>query len=433
MTLVPRPSRDAPGTDIFDRRESRVRSYSRSIPRQFTRAESVWLHDGSGGQYLDFLSGCSSLNYGHNHPVLKQALLDYIAADGIAHGLDLHTDAKADFLEAFEQLILAPRQLDYRAMFTGPTGTNAVEAAVKLARKITDRELVIAFTNGFHGMTLGALACTGNAGKRNGAGVPLSHVSHEPFDGYYGPDVDTAALLDQRLSDPSSGLDAPAAVLVETVQGEGGLNAASPEWLRAIARIARKHGALLIVDDIQAGCGRTGSFFSFEGMGFTPDIVTLAKSLSGMGLPFALTLFRPELDVWEPGEHNGTFRGNNHAFVTAAAALRHFWTDGSFQADIVRRGELLHSRLEQIAKEHSLSTRGRGMMRGIDVGSGDAAASITQSCFAQGLIIETSGAHDEIVKVLAPLTIDDALLNTGLDILETAIGAELAPTLGVAA
>ena len=433
MTLVPRPSRDAPGTDIFDRRESRVRSYSRSIPRQFTRAESVWLHDDSGGQYLDFLSGCSSLNYGHNHPVLKQALLDYIAADGIAHGLDLYTDAKADFLEAFEQLILAPRQLDYRAMFTGPTGTNAVEAAVKLARKITDRELVIAFTNGFHGMTLGALACTGNAGKRNGAGVPLSHVSHEPFDGYYGPDVDTAALLDQRLSDPSSGLDAPAAVLVETVQGEGGLNAASPEWLRAIAGIARKHGALLIVDDIQAGCGRTGSFFSFEGMGFTPDIVTLAKSLSGMGLPFALTLFRPELDVWEPGEHNGTFRGNNHAFVTAAAALRHFWTDGSFQADIVRRGELLHSRLEQIAKEHSLSTRGRGMMRGIDVGSGDAAAAITQSCFAQGLIIETSGAHDEIVKVLAPLTIDDALLNTGLDILETAIGAELAPTLGVAA
>src|SRR5690606_3307482 len=323
--------------------------------------------------------------------------------------------------------------LDYRAMFTGPTGTNAVEAAIKLARKVTGRELVIAFTNGFHGMTLGALACTGNAGKRSGAGVPLSHVAHEPFDGYYGPDVDTAALLDQRLSDPSSGLDAPAAILVETVQGEGGLNTASPEWLRSIAAIAKKHGALFIGADIQRGCGRTGSFFSFEDMGFSPDIVTMAKSLSGMGLPFALTLFRPEHDVWSPGEHNGTFRGNNHAFVTAAASLRHFWADPAFQADIDRRGALLEKRLERMASEHGLSTRGRGMMRGIDIGSGETAAAITEACFAQGLIIETSGAHDEIVKVLAPLVIDDELLSSGLDIVERSIRKELAPALGVAA
>ena len=263
--------------------------------------------------------------------------------------------------------------------------------------------------------------------------MPLSHVSHEPYDGYYGPEIDTAELLEQRLSDPSSGLDAPAAILVETVQGEGGLNTASPEWLRAIAKIAKKHGALLIVDDIQAGCGRTGSFFSFEDMGFTPDIVTLAKSLSGMGLPFALTLFRPEYDVWSPGEHNGTFRGNNHAFVTAAAALRHFWTTDAFQEDIDRRGGILELRLERMAKKHGLSTRGRGMMRGIDVGSGEAAASITGACFEQGLIIETSGAHDEIVKVLAPLVIDDDLLSAGLDILEQAVAQELSPALGVAA
>ena len=433
MTLSPKPSVEAPETAIYERRESAVRSYSRAMPRQFDRAEHVWLHDANGGRYLDFLSGCSSLNYGHNHPILKQALIDYITRDGIAHGLDLHTDAKAKFLQALEEVILQPRGLDYRAMFTGPTGTNAVEAAIKLARKVTGRELVIAFTNGFHGMTLGALACTGNAGKRGGAGVPLSHVSHEPYDGYYGPDVDTAALLEQRLSDPSSGLDAPAAILLETVQGEGGLNAASSEWLRAIAQIAKKHGALLIVDDIQAGCGRSGSFFSFEGMGFTPDIVTLAKSLSGMGLPFALTLFRPELDQWSPGEHNGTFRGNNHAFVTAAAALRHFWTTDAFQEDVARRGGMLAFRLEQMAEKHGLSTRGRGMMRGIDVGSGEAAAAITAACFDQGLIIETSGAHDEIVKVLAPLVIDDDLLRAGLDILEQAVARELSPALSAAA
>lgn len=433
MTIAPRPTSEKPDISIYERRESAVRSYARSMPREFTSAQGSWMHDSNGGRYLDFLSGCSSLNYGHNHPVLKSALLDYIESDGITHSLDLHTEAKADFLETLENVILKPRGLDYRVMFTGPTGTNAVEAAIKLARKVTGRELVIAFTNGFHGMTLGALACTGNAGKRGGAGVPLSHVSHEPFDGYYGPDVDTAELLDQRLSDPSSGLDAPAAILVETVQGEGGLNSASPQWLRKIATIAKEHGALLIIDDIQAGCGRTGGFFSFEGMGFTPDIVTMAKSLSGMGLPFALTLFRPEFDIWAPGEHNGTFRGNNHAFVTATAALRHFWRDARFQQDIRRRGDMLGERLEQIARKHGLSTRGRGMMRGIDVGSGDAAAVITAAAFDRGLIIETSGAHDEIVKVLAPLTTDDGLLSEGLDILADCVGEALSAGLCVAA
>jgi diaminobutyrate-2-oxoglutarate transaminase len=433
MTIHPKPTHAMPDVAIYDRMESQVRSYARAMPRQFGRAEGVWMHDDQGGRYLDFLSGCSTLNYGHNHPILKRALVDYIAGDGIAHGIDLHTEAKADFLEAFESVILKPRGLDYRLMFTGPTGTNAVEVALKLARKITGRQHVIAFTNGFHGMTLGALACTGNAGKRGGAGIPLNHVSHEPYDGYQGPDVDTAALLDQRLSDPSSGLDAPAAILVETVQGEGGLNVASPEWLRAIAAIAQRHGALLIVDDIQAGCGRAGGFFSFEEAGIIPDIVTMAKSLSGMGLPFALTLFRPELDQWAPGEHNGTFRGNNHAFVTATAALRHFWSNGHFATDVKRRGELLGLRLAQIARSHNLSTRGRGMMRGIDVGSGEVAAQITSAAFDRGLIIETSGPHDEIVKVLAPLIIDDALLAHGLDILEECVREAMAPAFGVAA
>jgi diaminobutyrate-2-oxoglutarate transaminase len=433
MTITPKPPRKRPDTAIYDRRESRVRSYAQAMPREFDSAEGCWMHDSQGGHYLDFLSGCSSLNYGHNHPVLKQALLDYIAGDGIAHGLDLHTRAKTEFLTALEEVVLRPRGLDYRAMFTGPTGTNAVEAAIKLARKVTGRELVIAFTNGFHGMTLGALACTGNAGKRGGAGVPLSHVSHEPYDGYFGPEVDTAELLEQRLSDPSSGLDAPAAVLVETVQGEGGLNAASREWLQSIARVAKRHGALLIVDDIQAGCGRTGGFFSFEGMGIVPDIVTLAKSLSGMGLPFALTLLRPGLDVWSPGEHNGTFRGNNHAFITAAAALRHFWSDDAFEQDVRGRGERLGMRLKAIAREHDLATRGRGMMQGIDMGSGEAAASVTANAFKRGLIIETSGPYDEIVKVLAPLTIEDDVFAAGLDILADCIAEAVSPALGEAA
>lgn len=439
MTIEPKPSPNPdpsklePDMDIYERMESKVRSYCRAMPRQFNRAEGVWLYDDDGGRYLDFLSGCSTLNYGHNHPILKQALVDYIMADGITHGLDMHTDAKAEFLEALESIIFKPRGLDYRVMFTGPTGTNAVEAALKLARKVTGREQIISFTNGFHGMTLGSLACTGNEGKRAGAGVPLNHVVHEPYDGYFGDNVNTAELLDQRLTDPSSGLDKPAAIIVETTQGEGGLNTVSPEWLRAIADIARRHGALLIVDDIQAGLGRTGGFFSFEEAGIKPDIVTLAKSLSGMGLPFALTLFRPELDVWKPGEHNGTFRGNNHAFVTATAALRHFWSTDDFQKDVKRRGDYLEMRLSRMAGRHGLTTRGRGMMRGIDMKTGEAAKRVTSAAFDRGLIIETSGAYDEIVKVLAPLTIEEDVFARGLDILEECVNLALAPAFNVAA
>ncbi len=439
MTLQPQPSPGAPDLSLYERRESVVRSYCRAFPRTFVRAQGAWLYDSDGGRYLDFLAGCSTLNYGHNHPELKRALLAYIENDGVAHGLDMHTDAKEAFLTAFESKILEPRGMDYRVMFTGPTGSNAVESALKLARKATGRTNVIAFTNGFHGMTLGALAATGNASKRAGAGVAVTDVAHEPFDGYFGPDIDTADLLAQRLADPSSGLDAPAAILVEVVQGEGGLNVASNEWLRKIAKLAKTHGALLIVDDIQAGIGRTGGFFSFEDAGVTPDIVTLAKSLSGYGLPFAVMLAKPEHDTWKPGEHNGTFRGNNHAFVTAAKALELFWSDDAFERDVRRKGDVVGDRMAAIAARFPAAVarvKGRGMMRGLDVRDGETADKITSLCFARGLVIETSGGDGEVVKALCPLTITDAELETGLSILEQAVadiaGAEAPASLTAA-
>jgi diaminobutyrate-2-oxoglutarate transaminase len=404
---------------LFDRVESSVRSYSRSFPKLFNKAVGATIYDEKGNAHTDFLAGCSSLNYGHNDPDLKQALIDYISDNGIAQGLDMFTDAKEQFLSSFETYILKPRDMDYRLQFTGPTGANAVEAALKLARKVTGRSNVISFTNGFHGMTLGALAATGNAKHRAGAATPLTGITRAAYDGYYGPEINTADQLDQQLSDPSSGIDAPAAIIVETVQGEGGLNAASPEWLRQIEAIARTHGALFIVDDIQAGCGRTGGFFSFEGMGLSPDIVTLAKSISGMGLPMALTLIKPEHDIWSPAEHNGTFRGNNHAFVTAHAALEKFWADDSFAKEVAHKSTLLADRLDQIARDHDLRLRGRGMMLGVDAGSGEIASEICAACFTKGLIIETSGSHGEVVKVLAPLTISDAQFRDGLGILQT--------------
>ncbi|PQO23489.1 diaminobutyrate--2-oxoglutarate transaminase [Rhodobacteraceae bacterium WD3A24] len=413
------------GTDIFERRESEVRSYCRGFPAVFTSAQNATLRDETEREYIDFLAGCSVLNYGHNDPDMKAALIEHISADGIAHGLDMYTSTKADFLRTFERLILRPRGMDHKVMMTGPTGTNAVEAAIKLARKVTGRKNVIAFTNGFHGMTLGALAATGNAGKRKGAGgVSLGDVTHMPFEGSLGEGVDTLQIAETMLANPSSGIDAPAAFIVETVQGEGGLNAASAEWLRGVERLARAHDALLIIDDIQAGCGRTGRYFSFEEMGITADLITQAKSFSGFGLPFAALLIRPEHDIWKPAEHNGTFRGNTHAFVTGRVALEKFWADDSFAAEVRGKGEQLNRRLAAIAAQiPGAALKGRGMMQGIDVGSGELAGAICAASFERGLIIETSGAHDEVVKVLAPLTIPAEQLDAGLDILESAAAA----------
>lgn len=408
---------------IFDRRESEVQSYARSFPTTFERAEGSWLIDVENKRYLDFLAGCGSLNYGHNDPDLVEALQDYIASGGIAQGLDMHTKAKERFLETFERLILEPRGMNHVVQFTGPTGTNSVEAALKLARRIKGREGVVSFTNGFHGVTLGSLAVTGNEHHRAAAGVPLEHSPTLPFDGYLGEGTDTVEYLDRVLEDASSGVTKPAAVIVECVQGEGGLNAASFGWLQRLEALCRKHDMLLIVDDIQAGNGRTGTFFSFEPAQIEPDIITLSKSLSGMGLPMAVTLIKKELDQWKPGEHNGTFRGNNHAFVTAAAALEKFWSDDAFAKEVQEKGELIRKRFAKLAETYPQVTgdlRGRGMMQGIALSSGELAAEICAAAFRQGLVIETSGPDDEVIKCLAALTTSDKVLEIGFDMLEAA-------------
>lgn len=420
---APKPQQGRTMT-IFEKIESSVQSYARAFPTVFTKAQGEFLHDDKGRRYLDFLAGAGTLNYGHNHPRLKQALLDYISSDGISHGLDMHTEAKAGFLQELDQTILKPRKLDYKVQFTGPTGANAVEAAIKLARMVTGRHSIVAFTNGFHGVTLGALAATGNQHHRAAAGGLLNGVTRIPFDGYLGPDFDTTQYLDKLLCDGSSGIDLPAAVLVETVQGEGGINAASIEWLQRLQSICHKHGILLIVDDIQAGCGRTGAFFSFESAGLYPDMVTLSKSLSGYGLPMAVVLIKPEWDQWKPGEHNGTFRGNSMAFVTAHATLKQFWSDDHFVNEIQRKAAYLDQRINSIVARHGddqFSARGRGLFRGINCVSGELTSKITRAAFAEGLIIETSGPDDQVVKFLSPLTISDDNLKAGIDIVEHAI------------
>jgi diaminobutyrate-2-oxoglutarate transaminase len=409
----------AQNTSIYTRRESEARSYCRAMNAVFTKARGSEVFDADGNRYIDFLAGCSSLNYGHNDPDMKAALIEHISGDGIAHGLDFHTDAKGAFLKAYEEKILAPRGMDYKVMLTGPTGTNAVEAAIKLARKVTGRRNVIAFTNGFHGMTMGALALTGNAGKRSGAGGGmLGDVTHMPFEGALGRSVDTLAIIEEMLTNASSGIDAPAAFIFEPIQGEGGLNPASDAWMQGIEKLARKLGALLIVDDIQAGCGRSGSFFSFEKSGIKPDMVTQAKSLSGFGLPFAALLIKPEHDIWKPAEHNGTFRGNTHAFVTARVAIEKFWSDTAFEKELAVKADALTDALQGVADLVDGATlKGRGLMQGVDVGTGELAADICARAYDLGLLIETSGARDEVVKVLAPLTTSSEIMREGFAIL----------------
>ena len=413
---------------VFDRLESNVRGYCRSFPTTFATASNAMLIDADGNEFIDFLAGAGTLNYGHNNEHLKQPMLDYLESDGVLHGLDMHTEAKEQFLEAFERRVLWPLELDYKVQFTGPTGTNAVEAAFKLARKVTGRTNIVSFTNGFHGVSLGSVAATANSHFRDASGVPLNNVTFMPYAGYLGDDVDSLALFETMLADSSSGLDKPAAVVVETVQGEGGINVASFEWLQRLETICQTNDILLIVDDIQAGCGRMGTFFSFERAGIVPDMVTLSKSLSAYGLPMSIVLMKSELDQWKPGEHNGTFRGNNLAFVTATAALNHYWKTRAFTNEIDRKSCVVGGRFHEIAERFSddvsLEPKGRGMMRGLACREQpELADQVVAESFERGLIIETSGTDSHVLKFLGPLTIEDDDLERGLDIIEDAFEA----------
>jgi diaminobutyrate-2-oxoglutarate transaminase len=409
---------------VFEDVESQVRSYCRSWPVVFDTAVGSRITDVDGNTYLDFFAGAGALNYGHNPPALKRPLIEYLTRDGITHGLDMYTSAKGEFLRTFSEVVLEPRGLDYKVQFPGPTGANTVESALKLARKITGREAMINFTNAFHGMTLGALSVTGNSMKRGGAGIPLVHATPMPFDNYFDGTVPDFMWLDKLLQDSGSGLNEPAAVIVETVQGEGGINPARIEWLQGLAELCKRHDILLICDDVQMGVGRTGPFFSFEIAGIQPDIVCLSKSISGYGLPMALTLIKPEYDQWGPGEHNGTFRGNNPAFVTATAALNEYWRDDELERGTLAKGERIEAALAELAAASGaveLTPKGRGLARGLQFSQPELAAKVCAAAFERGLLMETAGPSDEVMKLMPPLTITNDELDEGLAVVGEAL------------
>ncbi|WP_211233215.1 diaminobutyrate--2-oxoglutarate transaminase [Solirubrobacter soli] len=375
--------------------ESEVRLYCRTFPAVFSHARGASLFAADGTAYVDFFCGAGALNYGHNPPRIRDALIEHLHSGAVVHALDMDTPVKAAFLRRFDEVVLAPRGLDHRVQFCGPTGADAVEAALKLARKVTGRSGVAAFSGGFHGMTAGALAVSES---RAGAGrfVPFG-------------DLDA---LSRVFAD-----DLPAAVIVEPLQLEGGVRPAPAAWLRELAALCRRHGVLLICDEIQCGVGRTGTFFCFEQAGIVPDLVCLSKSISGFGLPLALVLIRPSLDVWEPGEHTGTFRANQLALVAATAALS-FWEDPAFLA----RVEHVAARLAAV---EAPVTRGSGAVLGIELDPAHAAL-VQHRAFADGVLVERCGPFDEVLKVMPPLTVDDDTLDRGLAILARALDRRVA-------
>lgn len=406
---------------IFERRESGVRRYCRTYPISIKSAVGSEIFCTDGGRYIDFLMGSGSLNYGHNDPDMKAALIAAMEINAPAMGLDFYTPYKAEFLAAFEEHILIPNQLDYVVQFVGPTGTNGVEAALKLARKTTKRQSVLAFTNAFHGCSLGSIAVTGNSQTRMSSEALLSHVHRAPFDGYMGNVGDELDLVRKLLHDPSSGYSDIGAILFEPIQGEGGFNAASKIWALGIEQLAREIGALLIVDEIQSGCGRSGDFFAFEALGIKPDVVVLAKSISGFGLPMAVVLIDRAYDQWLPGEHSGTFRGNTHAFITGAVALEKYWSDNDFQDGVKIRANFIENKLNRICEHYEFARKGRGLMQGVDLKNGHLASRVQDALFRKGMILETCGPDGNVLKLLPALNIDMALLEEGFSMLESCI------------
>ena len=415
-------------TKPFELYESEVRSYCRHFPAVFARAKDCFSFDEDGKRYIDFFCGAGALNYGHNNEYIKKDVLEYLEGDGLMHALDLYTVPKRRFISTFEEKVLKPRGLDYRIQFTGPTGTNANEAALKLARKVTGRTNVFAMMGAFHGMTLGSLAITTDRSHRKGSGVPLTNATFIPAPYMY-PELDTIAYMRDLLEDDHSGAEKPAALFVETLQAEGGINVMSSEWLRAAYELCREYGILFVVDDIQVGCCRTGEFFSFERAGIQPDIVTMSKSIGGYGFPLALVLIKPEYDIWAPAEHNGTFRGNQLAFVAANAGLE-YMLDNKIEEHVREMETVAHDFIarEILPLDARLAARGRGLIWGIDCSKIPAegfSGRVLDRCFGKDLIIESCGRKGSVVKIMPPLVIEKDILLKGLEIVRDSIAEEL--------
>lgn len=405
--------------DTFEQFESNVRYYCRRWPVVFATSHGSTIFDEDSKAYLDFFAGAGVLSYGHNNPELVEVALSHLRSGKLLHSLDTFTVEKREFLNTFEELILKPRNMDMVVQTVGPTGATAVEAALQLAQRITGKRAVLGFAGGYHGMSYRAASVSDSMAGREtvahiGDFVALPFVKQMTND-----DLD---LLDRTLR---AGIDGQkfGAILIEATQGEGGARAFDPAYLAALRTKATELGIMVIADEVQAGVGRTGAFFSFEGSGLDPDIVCLSKAISGLGLPMAINLIRRDLDTWNAGEFTGTFRGNNLAFATSTKMLQTYWSDSLFEQDTKYKGIFVRDALQTIADTYeslNFTVNGNGLLCGLHVKNTELADNITRAAFARQLIVETCGAGDQVVKLLPPLTTTDEELHIGLERLSDA-------------
>ncbi|GAA3043117.1 diaminobutyrate--2-oxoglutarate transaminase family protein [Actinokineospora globicatena] len=418
------------------RTESNARSYPRGLPIAIERGEGSFVRDVDGNVFIDFLAGAGVLSLGHNHPELVRAMVEQ--AGVLTHALDFPTPAKDAFVEAQFSMLPPAMRARTKIHFCGPTGANAVDAAIKLCKTATGRGDIISFQGGFHGASHAAMAVTGLVSQKqpvaNGMpGVhflPYSSCSRCPLG--LRPDTcetNCATYFENALRDPNGGLPKPAAVIMELVQGEGGVVPARPEFVRRVRAVTAELDIPLIVDEVQTGCGRTGTWFAFERYGITPDVVVASKALSGVGSPVAVILYDERLDVWSPGAHTGTFRGNQLAFAAGTEAVRIVRRD-NILGNVVARGEQVADRLS-VLHAHPLvgEVRGMGLMWGIqllDAPDGTPAsalaAAVRTEVLNHGLILELGGRDDTVVRLLPPLNVTAEVLDTACDILIAAIG-----------
>ena len=404
----------------FEQLESNVRSYCRKWPAVFATAQGSTITDEDGIEYLDFFTGAGALSYGHNNPVLVEVAVEHLRSGKLLHSLDTFTVEKRRFLENMQRYVLAPRQFDMVIQTVGPTGATAVEAALQLAQRITGHRAVVGFAGSYHGMSYRAASISASMAGRATSAHLKDFVALPFVENVTDEDLE---LLDRTLRNTVDG-QRIGAVIIEPTQGEGGARPFDPAYLRAIRERCSELGIIVIADEVQAGVGRTGPFFSFESSGLDPDIVCVSKSISGLGLPMALNLVRRSLDSWTPGEFSGTFRGNNLAFATSAAMLETYWADSTLEKNTEQRGLEVRTALQNMSDEFGKGAyvvRGNGLLCGLDVGSTDLATAIANAAYERRLIVETCGAGDTTVKLLPALVIDDDQLHDGLTRLNDAV------------
>jgi diaminobutyrate-2-oxoglutarate transaminase len=423
--------------------ESNVRSYPRKLPFAIAQAHGVWITDVENNQYLDCLAGAGTLALGHNHPDVLQSIQNVITSGLPLHTLDLTTPLKDQF-SAYLLSLLPGQGKEYCLQFTGPSGADAVEAALKLAKKYTGRSGVISFSGGYHGMTHGALAVTGNLSPKEAVNGMMPEVQFMPYPHLYrcplgiGGEAGVKALtyyFENLINDVESGVRKPAAVILEAVQGEGGVNPAPIEWLQRIRKVTQEHGIMLIIDEVQAGFARTGKLFAFEHAGIEPDIIVMSKAVGG-GLPLAVLGIKKQFDAWAPGHHTGTFRGNQLAMATGLTTLKHL-KDNKIADKVAVQGEWLKGKLAELQKRYPVigNVRGLGLMIGMEIvkpyeaadhmgcypADGQLSALLQKKCFEAGLILERGGRNGSVLRLLPSLLITNDELNIFLDKFEHAL------------